>query len=65
MKINCVGKSFKPITNFYCYNCHGFGHKVVDCKKPRFDSNNRNSRMFRDNNATRSEEHTSELQSQR
>ena len=48
MKRDCIGKSFKPIINFYCYNCHGFGHKEVDCKKPKFDSNNSNSRMFRD-----------------
>ena len=50
MKRNCTSKSFKPITIFYCYKCHGFGHKKVDYKKPRFDSNNRNSRMFRDTN---------------
>ena len=46
MNRDCIGKSFKPITNFYCYNCHGYGHKVVDCKKPKFD----NSRMFRNTN---------------
>ena len=46
MKRDYIGKSFKPITNFYCYNCHGYGHKVVDCQKPKFDINNGNSRIF-------------------
>ena len=45
-------KSFKPISNFYCHNCHGYGHNVVDCKKPKFDNDNENSRMFRDINPT-------------
>ena len=22
----CKGKSFKHISNFYCHNCHGYGH---------------------------------------
>ena len=30
MKRDCTGKSFKPITNFYCYNWHGYGHKIVE-----------------------------------
>ena len=51
MKRDCTCKSFKPITNFYCYNYHGYGHKVVDCKKPKFDGNNTNSRMFRKTNS--------------
>ena len=55
MKRDCTGKSFKPITNFYCYNCHGYGHKVVECKKPKFDGNNGNSRMFRNTNPTGNE----------
>ena len=38
MKRECAGKPFKPISKFNCYNCH-------DCKKPKFDSNNANSRM--------------------
>ena len=50
MKRDCICKSFKPITNFYFYNCHGYGHKKVDCKKPKFDGNNKNSRMFRNTN---------------
>ena len=45
------GKSFKPISNFYCHNCHRYGHYAVDCKKPKFDSNNNtNSKMFRNTN---------------
>lgn len=47
MKRDCTGNYFKPITNYYCYNYHGYGHKVVDCKKPKFDSYNGNSRIFR------------------
>ena len=50
MKRDCTGKPFKPITNFYCYNCHGYGHKEVECKKPKFDGNNANSRMSRNTN---------------
>ena len=50
MKRDCTGKFFKPITNFYCYNCHGFGHKAIDCKKPKFVDDNKNSKMFKDTN---------------
>ena len=25
----CKGKSFKHISNFYCHNCHGYGHYAV------------------------------------
>lgn len=50
IKRDCTSKSFKPITNLYCYRCHGYGHKVVNCKKPKFDSDNENSRMFRKTN---------------
>ena len=50
MKRDCIGKSFEPITNFYFYNFHGYGHKEVDCKKPKFDSHNGNSIMFRNSN---------------
>ena len=47
----CKGKSFKHISNFYSHNCHGYGHYVVDCKKPEFDSNNNtNSIMFTNTN---------------
>ena len=47
---DCKGKSFKPISKFYCHNFHEYGHYVVDFKKPKFDSNNENSRMFRNTN---------------
>ena len=47
MKRYCIDKSFELITNLYCYNCHGYGHKVVECKKPKFVDDNKNSRMFR------------------
>ena len=52
MKRHYIGKPFKPISKFYCYNCHGFGRNVVDCKKPKFDSNNANRIMFRNTNPT-------------
>ena len=42
--------SFKPITNFYCYNYHGYGHKAEECKKPKFVDDNKYSRMFRNTN---------------
>ena len=44
---NFKGKSFKPISNFYYRNCHGYGHYAIDCKNPKFDNDNENSRMFR------------------
>ena len=47
---NCKDMSFKPILNFCCHNCHGYGHHAIDCKKPKFDNDNGNSRMFRDTN---------------
>ena len=50
MKRDFIGKCFKPITNFYCYNSHGYGHKVVECKKHKFFYYNKNSRMFRNTN---------------
>ena len=40
MKRDCTGKCFKPITSFYCYNCHGFGQKAVYYMKPKIDGNN-------------------------
>ena len=60
MKRNCTGKSFKLITNFYCYNCRGYGHKVVECKKPKFDGNNAKSRIFRITNPTGNERERSQ-----
>ena len=49
-EVDCKGKSFKPISKFYCHKCHGYGHYVVDCKKPKFDNNNENSRIYRNIN---------------
>ena len=50
MKRDFTGKSFKPITNLYCYNYHGYGRKVVECRKSKFFDDNKNSRMFRNIN---------------
>ena len=50
MKREYTSKSFKAISNFYSYNCHGYGHNVVDYKKPKFYNDNANSRIFRDTN---------------
>ena len=49
---DCKGKSFKPISKFYYHNCHGYGHNAIDCKKPRFDNDNLDSRMFSDTKPT-------------
>ena len=63
MKRDCTGKPFKPITNFYCYNCHDYGHKAVDNTKPKFDSNNGNNRMFRNTNPAGNERSRSQRRS--
>ena len=63
MKRDCIGNSFKPITNFYCYNCHSYEHKVVDCKKPMFEGNNANSIIFRNTNPTSNERGRSQRRS--
>lgn len=47
---HCKGKSFKPISNFYCHYCHGYGHYVAYFKKPKFDNDSANSRIFRNTN---------------
>ena len=49
-KVNREGKSFKPISKIYFHNCHGCGNYVVDCKKPKFNNYNTNSRMCRNTN---------------
>ena len=62
------GKSFKKISNFYCHNCHGYGHYALDCKKPNLDSNNNtNSRMFRNtkNVGSRRRSHNNESRERR
>ena len=38
------------IKNFYCHNCHGIGHTVIDCRKPKYDNDKRNSRMSKNTN---------------
>ena len=45
MKINCTKNSFNHVKDFYCHNCHGMGYKAIDCKKPKYDNDRRNSRM--------------------
>ena len=57
MKRDCTCRSFKHVTNFYCYYCHGFGHREVDRRKPKFDNNNNSSniRMYRGTNPAGSE----------
>ena len=50
IKDDCKGKSCKPISNIYCHNSHGYGHNAVDCKKPKFENDNKNSRIFRNTN---------------
>ena len=51
MKKECTCKSFKLLSDYY-YNCHGFGHRDIECNKPKF--NNDNSIMFRGTNSTTS-----------
>lgn len=45
MKRDCKNNSIKHVIDFYCYNFHGNGHKAIDCKKPKFNNNDRNSRI--------------------
>ena len=45
MKRNCTNKSFNHVMDFYFHNCHGMGHRVIDCRKPKYDNDRRNSRM--------------------
>ena len=62
MKRNCTNKSFNHVTDFYCHNCHAMGHKEIDCRKPKYDNDRRNSRMFGNTNPIdrrRSNERTS------
>ena len=49
MKKDCTGKQFKPL-NGYCYNCHGFGHRTIECRRPKVIENNYGNRMFRNTN---------------
>ena len=47
MKRDCTNKSFNHVEDFYCHNCHGVGHNAIDCRKPKYDNDRRNSRMSR------------------
>ena len=46
VKRDCTNKSFIHVTNFYCHNYHGVGHKEIDCKKPKYDNDKGNNRMY-------------------
>ena len=62
MKRDCTNKSFNHVKDFYCHNCFGMGHNEIDCKKPKYDNDRRNSRMSRHTNLAnrrRSNERTS------
>ena len=43
MKRDCTNKSFNHVMNFYFY---WLSHKEIDCKKPKYDNNKRNSGMY-------------------
>ena len=62
MKRDYTNKSFNHVKDFYYHNCHGMGHKTIDCRKPKYDNDRRNSRMSRNTNPIdrrRSSERTS------
>ena len=50
MKRDCTNKWFNHVTDFYCHNCHGMGHRAIDYRKPKYDNDRRNSRMSRNIN---------------
>ena len=47
MKKYCTNNSSNHVTDFYCHNCHGMSHNAIDCRKPKYDNDRRNSRMSR------------------
>lgn len=62
MKRDCTNKSFNHVKYFYSHNFHGMSHKAIDCRKPKYDNDRRNSRMFGNTNPAdrrRSNERTS------
>ena len=61
MKRDCTNMSFNHVKDSYSHNCHGMGHKEIDCRKPKYDNYRRNSRMSRNTTPTdkRSNERTS------
>ena len=50
MKRDCTNKSFSHVKDFYCYYCNGMGHKEIDCRKPKYDNDRRNTRVSRNTN---------------
>ena len=50
MKRDYTNKSCNHVTYFYCHNCHCMDHKEIDCRKPKYDNDRRNSRMSRNTN---------------
>ena len=45
MKRYCTNKSFNHVTKYHCHNYHGIGHNEIDCRKPKYDNDRRNTRM--------------------
>ena len=52
MRRDCTNKAFNHVKKFYCHNYHGIGHNASDCRKPKYDNDKRNGRMFRNINST-------------
>ena len=50
MKRYCTNKSFNHVKEFYCHNCHGMAYNPINCRKPKYDNDRRNSRMSRHTN---------------
>ena len=62
MKRDCTNKSFNHVKDFYCHNFYGMGNSAIDCRKPKYDDDRRNIRMFRNTSLVdrrRSNERTS------
>ena len=50
MKRDFTNKTFNHVKYFYCHNFHGMGHNAINCRKPKYDKDKRNSRMSRNTN---------------
>ena len=46
-KRDCTNMTFNHVKDFYC---HGMGHNALDCRKPKYDNDRINSRIFRNTN---------------